>query len=109
MPPKPVYKRGDVILVLFPHADLHTAKLRPALIVPADGFRTGLHQVTVAMNTGLLFWLNHPSRMVEVVSGEALVMFAEINALTRAKVTFPFFLVRADERKYLPKGILRDD
>jgi len=36
MPLKLVYKRGDVILVLFPHSDLRTAKLRPALIVQAD-------------------------------------------------------------------------
>ena len=61
MPPKPVYKRGDLIPVLFPRPDFRTAKLRPALVVPADGFHTGLHQVTVAMITGLLFRANHPS------------------------------------------------
>jgi hypothetical protein len=48
------------------------------------------------MITGLLFRPNHPSWVVEVVTGEALVMFADTNALTSAKVTFPFFLVRAD-------------
>ena len=26
-------KRGDVVLVLFPHTDLRTAKLRPVLVV----------------------------------------------------------------------------
>ncbi len=40
--PKPICKRGDVILVLFPHSDLHSAKLRPALVVQADHFQTGL-------------------------------------------------------------------
>jgi mRNA interferase MazF len=63
MPPKPVYKRGDVILVLFPHSDLRTAKLRPALVVQADGLQTGLPQVIVAMITSRLFRANHPSRV----------------------------------------------
>jgi hypothetical protein len=30
-PPKLGFKRGDVILVLFPHSDLRTAKLRQTL------------------------------------------------------------------------------
>jgi mRNA interferase MazF len=36
MPPKPSYKRGDIVLVLFPHSNLRTAKPRPALVVQAD-------------------------------------------------------------------------
>ena len=63
MPPKPVYKRGDVVLVLFPNSDLRTAKLRPALIVQADNLQTGLPQVIVAMITSRLFRANHPSRV----------------------------------------------
>jgi mRNA interferase MazF len=63
-PPKPVYKRGDVILVLFPHSDLRTAKLRPALVVQADNLQTGLPQVIVAMITSRLFRANHPSRVI---------------------------------------------
>jgi len=63
MPPKLVYKRGNVILVLFPHSDLRTAKLRPALIVQADNLQTGLAQVIVAMFTSRLFRANHPSRV----------------------------------------------
>jgi len=63
MPPKPVYTRGDVILVLFPHSDLRTAKLRPALVVQADELHTGLHQVIVAMISSRLFRANHPSRV----------------------------------------------
>lgn len=39
-------KRGDVVLVLFPHSDLHTAKTRPALIVQSDDLKTGLSQVS---------------------------------------------------------------
>jgi mRNA-degrading endonuclease toxin of MazEF toxin-antitoxin module len=40
MQPKPNYKRGDVVLVLFPHSDLRTAKPRPALVVQANDLRT---------------------------------------------------------------------
>ncbi len=38
------YKRGMVVLVLFPNADLVTAKRRPALVVQADGLNTELNQ-----------------------------------------------------------------
>jgi mRNA interferase MazF len=55
--------RGDVILVLFPHSDLRTAKLRPALIVQADHLQAGLPQLIVAMITSRLFRANHPSRV----------------------------------------------
>lgn len=62
-PPKPGSKRGDVVLVLFPHADLRTAKTRPALVVQADRLHTGLAQVIVAMVTSRMFRANHPSRV----------------------------------------------
>lgn len=61
--PKLAYKRGDVILVLFPNSNLRTAKLRPALIVQADNLQTGLPQVIVAMITSQLFRAQHPSRI----------------------------------------------
>jgi hypothetical protein len=61
MPPKPVYKRGEVILTLSPHADLRMAKLRLDLIVQANDLRTGLPQVAVAMITSRLFRENHLS------------------------------------------------
>lgn len=60
--PKPSYKRGDVVLVLYPNSDLRTAKTRPALIVQANNLQTGLSQVIVAMITSRLFRANHPSR-----------------------------------------------
>ncbi len=40
IPTNPSYKRGDVVLVLFPHSNLRTAKPRPALIVQADNLAT---------------------------------------------------------------------
>jgi len=46
-PPGPSCKRGDVALALFPDSNLRTAKLRPVLVVQADGL--GLSQVIVAM------------------------------------------------------------
>ena len=61
---KPVHKRGDVILVLFPNSDLRTAKLRPALIVQADNLRTGLSQVVVAMISSNIRRSGHPSRVM---------------------------------------------
>lgn len=64
MPPKPSYKRGDVILVLFPHSNLRTAKPRPAVVVQADNLQTGLPQVIVAMISSRMFRANHPSRVL---------------------------------------------
>ena len=57
-------KRGDVVLVLFPHSDLKTAKPRPALIVQTDNLESGLPQVVVAMITSRMFRANHPSRVL---------------------------------------------
>jgi len=36
------YKRGDVVLVLYPNTDLRTAKKRPALVIQSDEVDTGL-------------------------------------------------------------------
>ena len=69
--PKPNYKRGDVVLVLFPHSNLRTAKTRPALIVQADNLQTELPQVVVAMLSSRMFRANHPSRVVVTLSTPA--------------------------------------
>ena len=61
-------KRGDVVLVLFPHSDLRTAKTRPALIVQANDLNTGLAQIIVAMITSRTFRANHPSRVTIVLN-----------------------------------------
>ncbi|KYC41162.1 transcriptional regulator [Scytonema hofmannii PCC 7110] len=65
---KPIVKRGDVILVLFPNSDLVTAKTRPALIVQADNLQTGLSQVIVAMITSQMFRVGHPSRVTVLLN-----------------------------------------
>jgi len=61
--PKPNFKRGDIVLVLFPNSDLTTAKTRPAIIVQADNLQTGLPQTIVAMITSQIFRAGHPSRI----------------------------------------------
>ena len=61
---KRTLKRGDVVLVLFPHSDLKTAKPRPALIVQTENLESDLPQVVVAMITSRVFRANHPSRVL---------------------------------------------
>ena len=70
MQPKHTCSRGDVVLVLFPHADLQTAKARPALVVQADHLDSGLSQVIVAMISGRMFRAGHPSRVVVRIDTE---------------------------------------
>lgn len=57
------YRRGDVVLVLFPDSNLTTAKRRPALIVQADNLGTGLSQTVVAMITSNMLRADHQSRV----------------------------------------------
>ncbi len=64
----PTYKRGEVVLVLFPDSNLTTIKPRPALVVQADKLQTGLRQVIIAMITSNLSRANHPSRVTILLS-----------------------------------------
>ena len=57
------FKRGDIVLVLFPNSNLNSAKTRPAIIIQADNLETGLSQLIVAMVTSQLLRGNHPSRV----------------------------------------------
>lgn len=57
------YKRGEVVLVLFPDSNLRTAKRRPALIIQANNLNTGLSQTIVAMITSNMSRADHPSRV----------------------------------------------
>ncbi|HEX8567955.1 MAG TPA: type II toxin-antitoxin system PemK/MazF family toxin [Pyrinomonadaceae bacterium] len=65
------YKRGDVILALFPDSNLQTAKRRPVLIVQADDLQTNLPQIIVAMITSNLSKKVHPSRVLIELSTTA--------------------------------------
>jgi mRNA interferase MazF len=65
------FKRGDIVLVLFPNSDGVTFKKRPALIVQADNLATGLAQTIVALVTSNMARAGHPSRLlVSVASSE---------------------------------------
>ena len=57
------YRRGDVVLVLFPDSNLRTAKRRPALVVQANNLDAGLSQTIIAMITSNLARAGHPSRV----------------------------------------------
>ena len=58
------YKRGEVLLVLFPNTNLQTAKRRPALVIQVDNPGTNLPQTILAMITSNLTRAGHPSRVV---------------------------------------------
>ena len=62
------YKRGDVVLVLFPDSNLRTAKRRPALVVQADNLQSGLAQNIIAMITSNMARAGHPSRVTLLLS-----------------------------------------
>ena len=68
--PRLSFKRGNVVLVLFPNSDLRTAKLRPALVIQANNLQTDLPQVIVCMITSKVFRANHPSRILISLSNE---------------------------------------
>jgi mRNA interferase MazF len=57
------YKRGDVVLVLFPDSNLLTAKRRPVLVIQANNLNTGLNQTIVAMISSNPARAGHPSRV----------------------------------------------
>lgn len=50
------YRRGDVILVRFPHSDLIEYSKRPTLVVQTGDLDTGLDQRIVALITSQGFW-----------------------------------------------------
>jgi mRNA interferase MazF len=69
--PKPSYKRGDVVLVLFPNSNLRTAKLRPGVIIQANNLRTGLNQCVISMISSNMSRAGHPSRVAILVKSRA--------------------------------------
>jgi mRNA interferase MazF len=57
------YRRGDLVLVLFPDSNLRSAKRRPALVVQSDNLDSGLEQTILAMVTSNMGRAGHPSRV----------------------------------------------
>ena len=68
------YRRGDVVLVIYPDSTLKTYKLRPALVVQADGLATGLPQHIVAMITSNLTRMGDTRVVVSLASPEGRSM-----------------------------------
>ena len=64
------FRRGEVVLVLFPNSDLRTAKRRPALVIQRDDLGSGLSQLVVAMISSNPARAGHPSR-VSVTAGSS--------------------------------------
>jgi mRNA interferase MazF len=64
------YRKGAIVLVLFPNSDLRTAKRRPAIVVQANDLNTQLSQVVVAMITSNLSRADHPSRILIQIEDE---------------------------------------
>ena len=62
------FSRGDIVLVYFPHSDLYTVKLRPALLVQADHLNAGIAQVIVVMISSNLRRSGHPSRVTVMLN-----------------------------------------
>lgn len=45
------YRRGDVVIMNYPHSDLVHYKRRPAIVVQADGLQTGIAQTILVLIT----------------------------------------------------------
>lgn len=96
MPPDHSCSRGDVVLVLFPHSDLQSAKTRPAVVVQADELDTGVAQVIVAMISSRMFRAGHPSRVAIAIAspvgrksgllGDSVVMTDNVATVALAAV-----------------------
>jgi mRNA interferase MazF len=65
------FKRGDIVLVRFPHSDRVTIEKRPALVIQADNLGTGIPQVILALITTNQKRLGHPSRVLISLSSPA--------------------------------------
>ena len=64
------YRRGDVVLVLFPDSNLRTSKRRLAVVVQADLLGADLPQTIVAMITSNMARAGHPSRVIVKLGSE---------------------------------------
>jgi mRNA interferase MazF len=65
------FRRGDIVLVLFPDSNLRTSKRRPALVIQADRLVTDMPQTIVAMISSNMARAGHPSR-VTVAAGNKI-------------------------------------
>jgi mRNA interferase MazF len=83
------YKRGDVVLVRYPHSDLTTFKKRPALVVQDDRIKTGLEQRIIVQITSNVDRTG-PSRVAirkASVSGQAMGILQDSIIMTDSIAT----------------------
>jgi mRNA interferase MazF len=83
------YKRGDVVLVRYPHSDLMTFKKRPALVVQDDRIKTGLEQRIIVQITSNMNRTG-PSRVSvhkASVSGHAMGILQDSIVMTDSIMT----------------------
>jgi mRNA interferase MazF len=62
------FKRGDVLIALFPHADGSPPKPRPVLVVQADGYNAKIKNLVVAAITSNLRHASDPTSFLINVS-----------------------------------------
>jgi mRNA interferase MazF len=74
------FRRGEVVLILFPDSNLRTSKRRPGLVVQADSLRAGLPQTIVAMITSNMTRAGHPSRVIVKAGVAGLLMDSVVMA-----------------------------
>ena len=67
------FKRGNIVLVYFPHSDRRTIKLRPALVVQENKLKTGIAQLVVAMISSNMKRAGHPSRITILLSDKLAI------------------------------------
>jgi len=58
------FRRGDVLIALFPNADGSPPKPRPVLVVQADAYNVKLHNVVVAAITSNLAHAADPASLL---------------------------------------------
>ena len=67
------FKRGDIVLVYFPHSDRRTIKLRPVLIVQENNLKTGIRQRVVAMISSNMKRAGHSCRITVLMSDKLAI------------------------------------
>ena len=102
-----MFKRGNIVLVLFPNSDLVSAKRRPALIIQSDNFKSELNQVIVAMISSKMFRANNPARVSVLLSTDqvnksglltdSVVMTDNIATVSTSAIDFSIGLLNMTE------------
>jgi mRNA interferase MazF len=99
-----IYKRGDIVLVRFPHSDLKSFTHRPALVVQSEKIETDIPQCIVALITSNLA-RSGPSR-VQIAANSAQGI--EMGILTDSVIVLDNLATIRDASIFRRIGTLRD-